>query len=543
MERARELTDGYSTAGAPALEGTGALLRFALRRERVRLVVWVAVGAGLVAAQATASQALYDSPEDLVAYRASVGSNAATIAFGGPPVGLDTVAGTVAFEISAFLLLVAALMALFTTGRLSRGDEEAGRTEQLRATRVGRHAPLLAAVLTAGLACAALVPAVGAAAAATGLPATGSFLLGASAGAVGLVFTGIAAVAAQVTGSTRATYGVVGAVFGVAFALRAVGDVEGTALVWASPLGWAQATHPWSDDRWAPLLLCLGAAAVLLALAVVLLDRRDLGAGLVAPRPGPAAASRALLSPLGLAFRLQRAALLGWTVGLVLLGGVYGALAGSVETLFADNPEARAFLPDAGSLVDAWFATTLATTALLAAGHAVSSVLRARGEEAAGRAEPVLATATGRAAWLGGHGTVALLGSAALLIASGAAAGAVRAAAGGAAEDVGRLLVAALAYLPAVWAVAGLAVALSGLLPRAAATLAWTAVTYVVAATLFASAMDWPAWADDLSPLGWTPTVPAEEWTLRPLAVLTAVAAGLVALGFGAFRRRDLATG
>jgi ABC-2 type transport system permease protein len=119
----------------------------------------------------------------------------------------------------------------------------------------------------------------------------------------------------------------------------------------------------------------------------------------------------------------------------------------------------------------------------------------------------------------------------------------VRAATGGGTADVGRLLLGALAYLPAVWAVAALAVALAGLLPRATAAVAGAALAYVVAATLFAPAMDWPAWADDLSPLGWTPAVPAEQWVALPLAVLTAVATGLGALGLGAFRRRDLTTG
>jgi ABC-2 type transport system permease protein len=200
-------------------------------------------------------------------------------------------------------------------------------------------------------------------------------------------------------------------------------------------------------------------------------------------------------------------------------------------------------LPAATDLVDGYFATTLATTALLVAGYAVSAVLRARAEEAAGRAEPVLATATGRTAWLGSHVTVALLGSAVLLLVSGATAGAVRAAAGGNSADAGRLLLASLAYVPAVWAVAALAVTLSGLLPRAAAAVAYAAVAYVVAATLFAAALDWPAWTDDLSPIGWTPAVPAEQWTVLPLAALTAVAAGLMAIGLGAFRRRDLVTG
>jgi ABC-2 type transport system permease protein len=531
------------SAGVLSLEGTGTLLRFAVRRDRVRLPVWVAAGALLVATQSVSSQALYDSPQDLAAYEASVGSNAATIALAGPPVGLDTVAGAVAFEISAFVVVVAVLMAMFTTARHSRADEEAGRTELLRATRVGRHAPLLAAVLAAAIGCAATALAIGVAGTATGLPAVGSFLLGASVGAAGLVFTGLTAVVAQVTGSARTTYGVVGAVLALVFVLRAVGDVQGNGLVWVSPMGWAQATHPFSGDRWWPLLPCLGATVALLGLAGALLDRRDLGAGLVASRPGAAGASRALLSPLGLALRLQRGALAGWAVGLALLGLVYGGLAESVETLFAGNPEARAFLPDAASLVDAYLATTLAVTALLAAAYAVSAVLRARAEESAGRAEPVLAAAVSRPAWLGGHATVALLGSAVVLLASGAATAAVRAAATGDGAEFGRLLAASLGYLPAVWVVAGVALAVLGLLPRAAAAVAWAAVAYVAVTTMFAGSFDWPGWVDDLSPIAWTPAVPVEDWSAVPLAVLTAVAAGLVAVGLGAFRRRDLTVG
>jgi ABC-2 type transport system permease protein len=529
--------------GRPSLTGTGTLVRFALRRDRLRLPLWVAVAALLVATQSVSSQALYDSPQDLAAYAASVGSNAATIALAGPPVGLDSVAGAIAFEISSFVVLVAALMAMFTVGRHTRADEESGRTELLRATRVGRHAPLVAAVIVAALACVATALAIGAVATSTGLPATGSFLLGASVGAAGLVFAGLTAAVAQVTGSARATYGTVGAVFGVSFVLRAVGDVEGSWVSWTSPIGWAQAVHPFSDDRPAPLLLCLLATSALLATAAALLDRRDLGSGLLPPRPGPATAARSLRSPLGLAWRLHRGALAGWTVGLALLGLVYGALAESVETLFADNPEARAFLPDAASLVDAYLATTLSINALLAGAYAVSAVLRARAEESAGRAEPVLATATSRAGWLGSHGVVALLGSGLALVAAGATTGAVRAAATGDAGEFPRLVGATLTYLPAIWVVAGAALALFGLAPRLAAGLAWAVVAYVAVVTMFAESLDWPGWVDDASPLAWTPLVPVDAWTAAPLAVLVAAAACLLAVGFGAFRRRDLATG
>jgi ABC-2 type transport system permease protein len=525
--------------------GTGTLLRFALRRDRIRLAVWVAVGAALMAQQSLGSQAFYDTPEALAAYRASVGSNAATIALSGPPVGLGTVAGAVAFEISFTLVLVAALMAMTTTIRHTRADEEAGRTELVRAARVGRHAPLLAGVGLAALGCAALAVAIGAAGVATGLPAGGSFLLGASVGAAGLVFAAVAAVAAQVSGSARAGYGIVLAVFGVAFAVRAVGDIRDNGLSWLSPIGWAQATHPFSDDRWWPLLLCLAGAGVLLTGARALLDRRDLGSGVVSPRPGAASASRTLGSPWGLAGRLHRGALLGWAVGLVALGAVYGSIAGSVQTLLGNNPAAETFLPDLSTagLVDAYLGVTLGMVVLITGAYAVSAALRARSEEAAGRAEPVLATATSRPAWLGSHAAVALLGSTAVLLAAGVAMGVSAAAATGDAALTGRVLGATLAHLPDVWVFAAVATLLVGVLPRAAAAAAWGWVAYVVVVTLFARSLDWPAWVDDLSPLSWTPAGPGEPWATGPAAALAVVALALLVTGLAGFRRRDLVPG
>jgi ABC-2 type transport system permease protein len=380
---------------------------------------------------------------------------------------------------------------------------------------------------------------------ATGLPAGGSYLLGASIGVAGLVFTGITAVVSQLTGTARATYGIVGLLFGVFFVLRAVGDINGSWLSWASPIGWAQAVHPFSDDRWAPLLLCAAATIGLCVLAVALLDHRDLGSGMLPDRPGAATAGRGFGSPLGLALRLQRGALIGWTAGLAMLGLVYGGLAESVETLLADNAAAQEFFPDISSagLVEGYLATTLSITALLAAAYAVSAVLRARAEEAAGRAEPVLATATSRAAWLGSHVTIALLGSALLLAASGTATALTRVAATGDTAEFGRLFGAALTYVPAVWVVAAAAVALVGLVPRAAVAVAWGGVAYVLIVSMFTRSLDWPGWVDDLSPIGWTPSAPIETWSLAPGLGLAVVGSGLLALGFGGLRRRDLTTG
>jgi ABC-2 type transport system permease protein len=93
-----------------------------------------------------------------------------------------------------------------------------------------------------------------------------------------------------------------------------------------------------------------------------------------------------------------------------------------------------------------------------------------------------------------------------------------------------------------VWCLSGLAVAAVGVLPRAAAAVAWAVVAYVVVVTMFAAGLDWPDWVDDLSPFSWTPLVPIESWTTTAAVGLAAVAVGLLGLGFGAFRRRDLTT-
>ena len=99
---------------------------------------------------------------------------------------------------------------------------------------------------------------------------------------------------------------------------------------------------------------------------------------------------------------------------------------------------------------------------------------------------------------------------------------------------------AALAYFPAVLVLAGLAAALVGLVPRAAA-LSWAGVAYVVFVAWFGLLLDLPGWAMDLSPVQLTPLVPSEDWEAAPLLGLTALALVLLAAAAAGFRRRDLA--
>ena len=93
--------------------------------------------------------------------------------------------------------------------------------------------------------------------------------------------------------------------------------------------------------------------------------------------------------------------------------------------------------------------------------------MRLRGEETGGRAEPLLATSVSRTRWALSHTAIALAGTAVLLGAAGLTAGIAHAAQTGDAEQIPRLLGAALAQAPAAWVLAGVTLALFGAVPRA----------------------------------------------------------------------------
>jgi ABC-2 type transport system permease protein len=529
------------TANGGTTTGAGTLLRFMLRRERRGLPWWLLGVTFLWTYQSVGSQSLYDTPEKLARLRDTLGANAALVAMSGPKELLDTIGGEVVFEIFAYSAVVVALMNMFLIGRHTRSDEDTGRAELIRSARVGRHAPLAAALGLAGLANLAVAVLVFAGMAGTGLPVAGSLVVAGAVAGVGLTFAALTAVAVQVFESPRALYGAVGAAMGAAFMLRAAGDAGDGTLSWLSPFGWGQRTFPYVENRLWPLVLPIVATVVLVAIAVALQDRRDLGAGLLPTRPGRPTASWALRSPLGLAWRLQRGALIGWTSGLLLLGAAYGSFGDAIEQYIADNPEVANFFPGgAANIVNSYLAFTMLFCALITAAYGVTSALRARGEEASGRAEPVLATATSRASWLSSHLIVAMAGSAVVLVAAGLGQGLSYAQAISDTSQIPRMMGVGLVYVPAVWLIIGLAVLGFGWLPRAASAIAWTALGLCFFIALFADLVDLPAWLRNASPFAQTPEAPLESVTATPLLGIAAVVAVLLAGGFVGFRRRDV---
>ncbi|WP_155764610.1 ABC transporter permease [Mycobacterium intracellulare] len=521
--------------------GTLAMLRLYLRRDRISLPLWVfLLSVPLATVYVGSIEKIYPTEAARAGFAASIMASPAQRALYGQ-VYSDSLGAVGIWKAGMFHVLIAVAVIL-TMIRHTRADEENGRTELVDSTAIGRYASLSAALLLS-FGASLGTGAIGAAGLlSTDVPAAGSLAFGAALACSGLVFTAVAAVTAQLSPSARFARGAAFALLGTAFTLRAVGDAGSGTLSWVSPLGWSLLVKPYAGDRWWALLLHLVTATALTLVAYRLLAGRDVGAGLIAERPGPATAAPALGNAFGLTWRLDRAALLLWTVGLCLYGLLVGSVVHGIGDELGDSGPARDIVARMGgtsALEQAFIAVAFAMMGMVAAAFAVSLTLRLHQEESGQRAETVLAGAVPRTRWLASHLVTALGGSALAMLASGVTAGVVY---GIAAGDVGgklaMVVASAAVQLPAVWLLSAVTVCVFGVAPRFT-PVSWGVLIGFIALYLIGSLARFPQWLLDLEPFGHIPRIGA-DFTAVPLLWLVAIDVGLVVLGAMAFRRRDL---
>ena len=537
------------------------LLRLRIRRDRVQLPIWIAVFFGLAAFVVVAVGSSFGtSIERQALMRIAVGSPTILI-FRGEPQGAD-VDAVAFFLIFAFLATLVAFMSTFLAVRHTRAEEESGRSELIAATPAGRLIPLLATALHGIVAALAAGLAVALGLAAGGLDGAGSITTGAAVAGTGIAFLGVGLLAGQVMRTSRGANGLGAALIGLAYTLRAVGDAGGTASAdglsmssawpsWLSPIGWGQQTEAFSTNRPAPLALDLALAAVLFAVVVLLQSRRDLGTSLIGERPGPQHAPRTLSGSLGLAWRLQRAPMIGWA----LAGLVFGVLAGTLGETVVELVESSAQVGETlarmaggrASIIDLFTDTIFGLVGVIAAAAATQAMIRLRQEEANGSAELLLALPLRRGRWIFDYLLVGTVAIALVLLgaAGGAAAGlASSSEVAGTADTAARVASAAasgVAQAPAALLVLAIAALLVAFVPRLSTGLSWGVLLAAAFIGEFGELFGLPDWLLNLSPFTHTPTIGAADvdwsgaWWMLGLALAGAGAAGV------GIRRRDLA--
>ena len=544
-------TTASRSGSTTGLAGTSRLVLLALRRDRLVLPAWV-LGLGCFVGITTDMFARsLTTQEALVRETQLVTANAGMRMLGitsGPSVG-----GYMLHREFVTVSALAALMSVLAVVRHTRQNEELGRAEVLGSAVVGRRAALAAAMVVAVLADVALALAVAGGVVLAGQSLGGALLTGASVAGVGVVFVGVSAVTCQLATTTRGATGIAAAVLGVSFLLSGIGNMTGTVdsaqlrvssawPAWLSPIGWGQQVRPFDDAVAWPLGLSLLLSAVLAAVALDLNARRDVARGLWPERVGHARAPRSLLSPAGLAWRLQRGALIGWAVALTGFGLIFGSLSEQVRGL--TGSAAEWYLETGGSdvVLDAYRTSIIAMAGMFVTVYVVQVLQRMRVDETGGTLEPLLATGVTRRGWLLGHLLNALAGAVVLLLlftsAMAVASGVVL---GDTMTHLREMTTAGMAQLPGIGLVGAAVVALTAFLPRWAGHLSWgLLLACLVLGPMFGPALGLPGWLQDLSPFTHTPKVPAADPEWVPILVLLGTALAVGVLGFLGLRRRSL---
>lgn len=504
----------------------------------------IVLSAGLVAAVARGIEGLYPTQADRAQYAATVGVSTINIAFNGRGYDLTGLGGITSFEVGFAGQILFPLAGVVLAIHLTRRQEEAGRIELLTAGRIGPAAPLGAAavlvVMDAAIAGALIIAAMVAA----GLPGTGATWYAAGAAACIIFFGAVGLLLAQLCQSARTAYLAGACTVTAAFLVRAVLDGLDAKLPWLSPLGWLPEVRAFGaagQQRVWPLIAYGAGGLLLAAVSGALALRRDLGSGVLAPRPGPARARRGLATGLGLTWRQCRSAVTVW--GAIATGWALamGLMSKEVTGLVDANPTIlHSMGVDRGTDLLVMMAAVVSAVAAAAVG--VQAGTRLAGEESSGRLGAVLSTRLPRERLWGVWWTTALFGSLSVMAISSLVLGVSTWCVSGQRAALRTALAVGAGYTAPVVLVTAVCAALCALGPRWAA-LGWLPVGWCFTVGFLGEALRLPQWSRDLSPLHLVGALPVDDPDRTAVVGLGLAAVVLLAASVVVFRRRDLRAG
>ena len=521
-----------------------ALVALDLRLVARGALALMALVPGLTAVVVLQYGVTFASPDDVRSLQVLVGNPAIRVMFGVPR-ALDEAGGFTVWRIGTFTAVAVGAWSLATAARLIRGAEDTGRTWlvlvgplRLRGALLAHLLVVAAVPLVLGLEIWVAMVAAGAAGRGAAVHATGVAV-------TGLLFAAVGAVASQLLSGRRAASGLAAGLLVVGLLVRMVADGVSSLgwALWSTPFGLLSLSAPYADDRWAPLGVLAGMAAVAGAAAWVLAGRRDVGSSLVAGRESRPPRLRLLSGDWGFAVRRSLPALGGWSSALGAYFLLIGLLAVSLTEFLAENPRFAEAAAAAGfgglATVQGYVASLLLLLPVAVGLFATARVAHQAEDEAAGRVPLLLSRPVGRVRWAGQHAAAVAAGCVLLCVLAGSTAW-LGTRAVGAGLGYGEAVAGALNVVPVAWLSLGAAVLALGWAPRVVTLVGALPVVGGFVLWVLADALDWPAWVSRLSPFTHVAPVPAAAPDWPAQAAILAVAALLLAVGLAGFARRDL---
>lgn len=517
-----------------------------LRLVRRTMLIWTAVVAFIIVTGVYAYTSAYPTAKSRADLTSGLGSSVGLDALYGKAVHIDTVGGFLAWRYGMIAALILAMWAMFSVTRVTRGDEDAGRADVLLLGTVSPRG-LLARQLAA-IAITVLVVAAGAfiACIAMGLPASGSawFTLVTVSGA--FMFGSLAALVSQLVGTRRTASTITGSLLGASFLIRAIADATPTrdSLIWLSPLGWSEQLVPFEPSR------PLGAVALIAAFTAVcttgaiwLRGARDNGGGIFSRRARDRRARR-LHTPFRLGLVLARGMVIGWTIGMLVMGLVFGFIASDLIDFLKQDPRTAEMASKFGNGVDlitirGFIGLSYAEIAMFLAIFAGIMIIGARTQEADHHVSQLTTAGVSRTRWLAVTTVIMAVSTVVVAVAS-----AVGVWAGVELThhtiSMGDCLAAALNVVPISIMCGAITLAGFAVWPRVTPFFAYGIATVAYLIQILSAISGAPSWLGDLSPFTHVAAVPAVDTNVAAQLVMLLVALAAIVLAIVAFNRRDL---
>jgi ABC-2 type transport system permease protein len=527
------------------LLGLGSVFGKAVRDSRRAFVVELVLLGGLLFAVLGGVASAYptQAARDELA-RLATGIGPAAQGLAGKPVNVGTIGGYVQWKYGPVLLLIAAFWSVLSLSGTLAGEARRGSLDLVAASPLSRRR-IAAEKVAAHVALLTVAAAVMASAAWLGgaafaklpgdeIPAHDAIGFALWVWLMALAFGGLAFALAQFLG--RAAAPILNNYKTLVPAFSGVAQV--------TPWAWTENHLALAgQEDWGSLVPVAVVAAVLIPLGIEAFARRDLGASAAVRTPGLPAVALGLRGPLGRSLGERLPMALAWGLGLGAFGLAMAAASGSLADAFATSPDLartiRGVFPGFDLTTAGGFLQLLVQLLFVVAGFAAVTLVSGwAADETSGRLEMVLAAPLSRRAWAlrSGLGVLAAIALLTVIMALAIGAGATLAGSDALTPMVGTL---ALGLYAA--AVAGIGLAVGGLVGTAAAA---ATVAVVVAATylidLLAPALDLPDWVHRLALTAHLGQPMVGTWDAAGVAACLVLAVGGLLLGAEGLARRDL---
>ena len=531
------------------------LIRLCLRRDRWTLPTTISLILFIVVGSAATLIVTYGNQESIASYAAAAATSAIGRIFQGA-IQDASIGSILVAEIFLTGAVILGIVSIFTVSRHSRHNEETGTAELICARNV-RKSDLLTAALIIAIGTNLLIGLFifSGLALMDEFDSAGSAYFAGALSAFGILMAAISALAVQLSAYRRGANIIALGVLGVFFLIRGLGDAFGQVaadglsatshwLSLLSPMGWSLQVLPFGANRLWPILALLTLSSLLIAGSYYLSGRRDLDSGIIAIRTGRAEARSSLLSPAGLAWRLQKTNLIAWLIGASIVGALTAIVINDYRQTLTENEVFANWITADGTLAIATIlAVMLPLVIALLSGYSVAAITKMQDEEISGRLEHLLATGISKTKWFLSHLWAICTGNLLILVAVGIAGSLGYFLAFGSDQEIGSLdlLWSALANLPALILFTTLICLVFALRNNMTKVLAWAFYGYCTLIGSLTGIFGWPQWVQSFSPFSHSPLYPAPQgFDWLPALIMSGLATIILISSLVIFTKRDL---